>query len=397
MTSMTMMAEKKSVLFLLRDFERGGIPRVMLNLVEHIDLSKYTIDIFCGNPVGIFRGCIPQNVRLLKTNLFLRAVMCNLAKESGIFLIFAMLIKTIRKMIQKIFHYDILNNINKNIICSLKNREYDVIWACAEGLPSIWSRAAGGGCKKIIWIHNDYSWECARGDKVENTDFSIFDSIVCVSEATRKNFNSIYPEYERKTEVLYNLLNETEIIRMSEENTPELEEYDGFKIFSIGRFSFQKNFEAIPKIAAEIILAGQSNFRWYIIGNGGASETAAIKNAISEYHVGNNCVLLGEQANPYKYLKKADLFVLPSRYESYPTVINEAKLLGIPVVSSVFNGADEILDDKNGVILPVEKFSDAIANLINKPEQLQAWKMNKFHVDTDAIISKFYEIIHGEK
>ena len=122
MTSMTMMAEKKSVLFLLRDFERGGIPRVMLNLVEHIDLSKYTIDIFCGNPVGIFRGCIPQNVRLLKTNLFLRAVMCNLAKESGIFLIFAMLIKTIRKMIQKIFHYDILNNINKNIICSLKKQ-----------------------------------------------------------------------------------------------------------------------------------------------------------------------------------------------------------------------------------------------------------------------------------
>ena len=381
---------KRKILFLLRDLERGGIPRVMLNLVSHIDPAKYSVDIFCGNPVGIFRDRIPANSRLLKTNFFLRAIMCNLAKEGLLFKTFAIFVKTMRKAGQRLFHYDILNCINESVIKSLKTRKYDVIWACSEGLPSIWSRAAEGHCRKVIWIHNDYSWDCACGDKVETTDFSIFDSIVCVSEFTRKNFCKVYPEYESKTKVLYNLLNEKEILKMAEEYKNIQWDPACFNILSIGRFSYQKNFEIIPQIAAELIAKGQKNFKWYIVGNGGIQETLLIQKSIKKHKVEEYVLLLGEQPNPYKFLKTASLFALTSRYESYPTVINEAKFLGCPVISTDFNGVEEILDRKYGSSLPIEQFPAMIKSLIEEKAEngREEWRQ-----DTSAIIEEFYKII----
>ena len=45
-------------------------------------------------------------------------------------------------------------------------------------------------------------------------------------------------------------------------------------------------------------------------------------------------IFLGFQANPWRYFKHADAFILPSRYEGLPNVLLEALALGTPVVVS---------------------------------------------------------------
>jgi glycosyltransferase involved in cell wall biosynthesis len=56
--------------------------------------------------------------------------------------------------------------------------------------------------------------------------------------------------------------------------------------------------------------------------------------------------LAGFQPNPYPYLKHADLFVLPSRFEGLPLAVLEALAVGTPVVASDCPGAlREILGD----------------------------------------------------
>ena len=66
-----------------------------------------------------------------------------------------------------------------------------------------------------------------------------------------------------------------------------------FTILSVGRFSYQKQFEAIPAIARKLLNQGCS-FRWYIIGNGGKTETKLITNAIKNKNVAGTVILLGD-------------------------------------------------------------------------------------------------------
>ena len=58
----------------------------------------------------------------------------------------------------------------------------------------------------------------------------------------------------------------------------------------------------------------------------------------------SDCIFLhGYDSNPYRYLKNADLFLLPSRNEAAGLVIDEARSLGVPVLSTRTVAAEETL------------------------------------------------------
>lgn len=55
-------------------------------------------------------------------------------------------------------------------------------------------------------------------------------------------------------------------------------------------------------------------------------------------------IFKGFVQNPYKYVAKADVFVLPSLYEGYPNAMAEAACLGVPCMATDFRtGSREIL------------------------------------------------------
>lgn len=53
--------------------------------------------------------------------------------------------------------------------------------------------------------------------------------------------------------------------------------------------------------------------------------------------------LLGEKENPYGYMAKADILLLPSISEAAPMVINESACLGTPVLSTDTSSAVEMI------------------------------------------------------
>ncbi|MCX7730890.1 MAG: glycosyltransferase, partial [Candidatus Caldatribacterium sp.] len=78
--------------------------------------------------------------------------------------------------------------------------------------------------------------------------------------------------------------------------------------------------------------------------------------------------------NPYKYMKRASLFVLSSQWEGLPTVLVEAMACGCPVVSTDCpSGPAEILEHgKYGLLVPPknpEKLAEAILRVL-KDENL---------------------------
>ena len=219
-----------------------------------------------------------------------------------------------------------------------------------------------------------------------------FDKICCVSESTRIAFIQKYPNLANKTNTIYNLINHQNIRQLANEKVYDANfTNDCFLIMSIGRISYQKQFTIIPDIAKQI--ADKFKFKWYIIGDG--PEKYNLERNIKEYDLKETVILLGKQDNPYKYLAKTNLFALTSIYESFPTVINEALVLNIPIISNDIPSIYEMIDETQGVIAPVEKWAKILCEIIGQ----KGVRKQNYNVDFEAfnqnVMKKFYELIES--
>lgn len=385
----------KRVLICISDFRQGGIPRCLQTLLMNIDTNKYQIDLLCLSKDGPYNGKMP-NCNILPSDYIVSQLMVHTKKISITnFLqnIPALLLKIARKLFYKLSQKDILTIRLRSL--GKKLNPYDCTIAYAEGFPALIVENVKSE-NKLLWIHNDYAFDGARGGSTL-TNFDCFNKICCVSKATQNSLISIYPQYREKTITIHNLINIDYIINQA--NTPLtdhlFETSSNFIIISIGRICAQKQFHTIPRIAKSL---KQNNleFKWYIIGNGQESEKKLVLDKIAKYNVENEVILLGERDNPYNYLKHSNLFVLTSLYESYPTVINEARVLGIPIVSVNIPPVYEMLNENEAIITPLENIAEAIQELYHNKRLYNSLKSAPFNNKNANILTSFYKLIDNE-
>src|SRR5581483_6567292 len=81
----------------------------------------------------------------------------------------------------------------------------------------------------------------------------------------------------------------------------------------------------------------------------------------------NRVIFAGTTKDPYSFYRAADLFVLPTRHEPCSLVVLEALAMGVPVISTRFNGATEIMTDGvHGFVLSDPADVDALAGAMSK-------------------------------
>jgi len=137
-------------------------------------------------------------------------------------------------------------------------------------------------------------------------------------------------------------------------------------IGSLGRLSQQKNWPAL--IAAAQYLP--DNLIINIAGIG--PDKQSLQKMIDLLGVAKQVKLIGWQANTAEFLKKLDIFVLPSFWEGLPVCLLEAGASGLPVIASNISSNQEIItDQKNGLLFDPrnsKELADKIILLTSQPQ-----------------------------
>jgi glycosyltransferase involved in cell wall biosynthesis len=110
-------------------------------------------------------------------------------------------------------------------------------------------------------------------------------------------------------------------------------------IVAAGRLAEAKNYPLM--IEAFAMLCQRMPARLCILGQGELEGT--LRRLIAERGLNELVTLAGFQANPWKYIARADVFLLTSRYEGFGNVLIEAMACGVPVVATASAGTRDIV------------------------------------------------------
>lgn len=381
---------KRNLVFVLTSFAIGGTTVSTRNLIEVLDKEKYDINVLVLNSSGVLSWMF-DGVKQLPSCFTAKALALSGWREESS--IHKKLLTAIIRFVSN--HSDFFKSILYRHIYNKCVSKYnnDTVIACQEGFLS--DLVSHFDCKnRIAWVRCDYKrYFSLRHEKIESFYYN-YNHIVCVSEKTKKSFTDIYPDLLDRTVCIYNPQDSNLIISQSNLNDHDPRFMrNGNIILSLGRLDKVKRFDKIPLIASKIKELGLS-FTWYIVGDGG--EAKMISENINNYNVSDCVIMLGAKSNPHYYIKRADLYVCLSSSEACPRVINEAKILGTPVVSTDFPTVYEYLvDGVNGRISALDEIPNTIVEMFadNKLYTSIKSEISNFHFDNDQLIKHLEEIL----
>jgi len=142
-------------------------------------------------------------------------------------------------------------------------------------------------------------------------------------------------------------------------------------ILSVGSLTTRKDMGTLIKAFA--IVKAQREVRLAIVGEGyQPAERRRIEGLISELGLGESIYLPGFDANPYKWMAAAAVFVSSSTAEGFPNVIAETLALGRPIVATDCPGdtAELLGHGKWGRLVPVgdpQRMAGAILAALDDP------------------------------
>ncbi|AAV44733.1 glycosyl transferase group 1 (plasmid) [Haloarcula marismortui ATCC 43049] len=190
------------------------------------------------------------------------------------------------------------------------------------------------------------------------------DQIVSVSEGVADSLTDRTPVERSDISVLYNPV-DVEQIRERASQPVEHEWVEGNDrdvVLFVGRHARQKNLDGWVR-AFEKIVNKNPDARAIIAGKGPCREQ--VQATVERLGLSDTVSLPGFVDNPYRYMRKSDVFLLSSRYEGLPTVLIECLAVGCPVVSTDCpSGPREILSDgEHGTLVPMDDI-DGLANAV---------------------------------
>ena len=136
---------------------------------------------------------------------------------------------------------------------------------------------------------------------------------------------------------------------VQEEARTKLGIQEKYMVVGVGQFCYRKGWDVLLKACKNL----GSDVGVYIVGG---QSTDEYNNMKKEYHLDHiHFIDFMAKADLSTYYKAADLFVLPTRYDVWGLVINEAMVYGLPVITTdaCIAGMELVINGENGYICRV--------------------------------------------
>lgn len=325
----------EKILFMIPTLDHGGAEKVLVNLVNNMDETKFNITV-----LTLFGGGV--NRQFLKPHI----------KNSYC-------IKKIFPGNTKVFNLFSPKTLYKHFV----KEHYDIIVSYLEGPTArIVSGCTDKDTKLVSWIHCRMENEAAasvgfRNFEEAKTCYNKFDYTACVSKWVKDYFTYTF-KFEKPIGVLYNTVETDEIIEKSNEAIDDITfSGDCFNICSVGKITQVKGFDRLAKIHKRLLGDGIKN-HIYIFGIG--EDKAKLEAYLSENNLQSTFTFMGYNTNPYKYVKNCDLYVCSSHSEGFSTSVTESLIVGTPVVTTLCSGMQEMLGENNEYGIVTENNEDAL-------------------------------------
>jgi len=372
----------KKILFVINTLGMAGAEKALIEMLNRLDTPEYEVSLFVLMNQGELRSEIPPHVKLLNKNFddcpihgeegashLKKHVLSSLFKRGTIIKCLPYLISETFKMIGRGgIRADKLLWRAMAVSAERFEEKYDLAVAYIEGGAAYYVKNYVKADKKVGFIHIDYK-EAGYTRSLDRNCYLSFDRIFTVSDEVKTVFESVYPELKEKTEVFHNLLNFDSIMSKADLPGGFDDDFGGIRLLSIGRLNLQKSFEV--SIDAMMLLKEKGiNARWYILGEGDQREF--LENRINELDLAEDFILLGNKSNPYPYLKQCDIYVHASKFEGKSIAIQEARILGKPILVTDCSGNREQIDSGiDGLICDFnsEAIADSILEMLKDREK----------------------------
>lgn len=313
-----MSTKKIKVLFRHRSMEMGGVEKVILSLLNNLSKDRFDMTVLLSIDQGELRNEIPSHVK---------KVVLAKGKES-----FSR--NPILQKIQLIVRKLKLDKLKKNP--EIIDNEYlkdtfdvEIGMTYNDFAPVL--NSTNKNSKKIGWFHSeiDHPKLQVLVPKILE-QFPQFDHMVYCSEKIKDMIHIDYPNLNYPAEsVIINAIPIEEIKKKASENISDLPKKPLF--VSVGRLHTRKGYRLLMNVHAQLLKDG---FEHSILIIGDGEEMPHLLAQQKKLGVEKTFQLAGNKMNPYKYIKNADFFIMPSESEAWPLVIAEALILQKPIIAT---------------------------------------------------------------
>lgn len=374
----------KKLLFVINTLGTGGAEKALIELLEKIDFSKYSVDFFVLLNQGELIHDVPANVNILNGNYDDTPIYCSKGKKHLIkHVILSLLKKGCFLQFLGFFFQALLKALhekkdNKTILlwqpmaysAPRFERDYDLAVAFHEGGSTYYVSKYVSARKKVAFVHVDYE-KAGYSRWLDREAYENIDRIYAVSNEVSNSFLKTYPEYTEKVKIFHNIINLEKINRKSMEFSGYEDGFNGIRILTVGRLCAQKALEYSID-AMKILKTEGKNVRWYVLGRG--YEENRLKKLIITQGLGDVFFLLGNKANPYPYIAECDIYVHASKFEGKSIAVQEAQALSKPIiVSDCAGNREQVIHMYDGMMCELDstKIAEAIMYMINNKDEAE--------------------------
>ena len=393
---------RKRILFIIGILDTGGVSKSMLSLLNVIDKEKYEVSLLMMNTSGAFSDQIPAGIRVLSDSRLTALTsgfsgikdLISFRKGIGFHPLLAILslIRFILSFIDKSLAGVFLAHISPTIT----EQSFDLIVDYNGQQDLYYMVDKLKGKQKITFFHSDYrKWRYY--EKADRKYFGKVDGVYTISEECVSALKEVFPEYTDKFHLMENITSPSLINKLADELIePALtKQQHDFIIASLGYVSIGKGSELAVQVAKKLKEVGIS-FEWWFIG--GVTNDWDYQGFVKKNGLEDNVKFLGVKANPYPYLKRADLYVHLSKFEGKSIALDEVKVLCKPVVVTNFSTVHDQFEDRvNASIceMTVEDATDKVTELIHNASLRQSYidYLKQHIVDNSNEIEKIYSLL----